>query len=352
MPPKRAGGGASAGAALTQKPTRKLAQLTDATGYDVGQALCAGSFAKVFVGTCKAGNPTGKEGEVRALKQTELATVDTDKKKAWLAAELEITRRVNHPNIVILYEVVECSDRIFMIFEKMDTDLFEWMRTLRKAGRWLSERDVAHYASSLLSAIAYLHSHDIVHRDIKPENLLVSDQGRTIKLTDFGIAKVAANECTPFGSRSYMAPEIISGVMSGVDPGQTPMVIMTKDEVKFLDMWSCGTVIYFMLSASLPPIKGKSKEQLQGLAADPQAYNATLFPEKRWKSISQQAQELCAGLLTFNSKHRLTADKSLRTAFLSGTEASQEPIQMDIQLDELSAAIKEHNAELKQLLDS
>lgn len=224
-------------------------------------------------------------------------------------------------------------------------------QALRKAGRWLSERDVQQYASALLSAISYLHSHDIVHRDVKPENLLISDQGKIIKLTDFGIAKVAANECTPFGSRSYMAPEIISGVMSGVDPGQTPMIIMTKEEVKMFDTWSCGTVIYFMLSASLPPIKGKSKEQLQGLASDPAAYNATLFPDKRWKGISKQAQELCAGLLTFNVKHRLSAANSLKLPFLAGTEAAQAPIEMDISMDELKESIAQHHSEIKAMLD-
>eukprot|EP01065_Artemidia_motanka_P025677 TRINITY_DN30658_c0_g1_i1.p1 TRINITY_DN30658_c0_g1~~TRINITY_DN30658_c0_g1_i1.p1 ORF type:complete len:345 (+),score=101.89 TRINITY_DN30658_c0_g1_i1:67-1101(+) len=343
MPPKRAAGSGAASASL--KPICRCDDITER--YIVGQPLCAGSFAKVLDAQDK------KTGEPRAIKQTELASVNTEKKKAWLAAELEITRRVNHPNIVNLFEVVECKNHIYMVFEKMDTDLFEWMRSLRKAGRWLSERDVAFYSQSLLSAVAYLHSHDIVHRDIKPENLLVGNQGRVIKLTDFGIAKVAANECTPFGSRSYMAPEIISGVMSGVDPSQTPMLIMTKEEVKFLDMWSCGTVIYFMLSASLPPIKGKSKEQLQGIAQDPQAWNEVLFPERKWRAISQPAKELVGGLLSFDSKRRLTAEKAMKAPFItSQAGVSQEPIKMDIELDELKSAIVDHHKELQSMLDT
>eukprot|EP01062_Namystynia_karyoxenos_P068059 TRINITY_DN622_c0_g1_i2.p2 TRINITY_DN622_c0_g1~~TRINITY_DN622_c0_g1_i2.p2 ORF type:complete len:375 (+),score=162.83 TRINITY_DN622_c0_g1_i2:87-1127(+) len=345
MPPKRAAGASGESGEAQKKPIIRCDDISER--YQVGQALCAGSFAKVFDAIDK------KTGEPRAIKQTELSTVNTEKKKAWLAAELEITRRVNHPNIVQLYEVVECKNHIYMVFEKMDTDLFEWMRSLRKAGRWLSERDVAMYSQSLLSAVAYLHSHDIVHRDIKPENLLVGSQGAVIKLTDFGIAKVAANECTPFGSRSYMAPEIISGVMSGVDPSQTPMLIMTKEEVKFLDMWSCGTVIYFMLSASLPPIKGKSKEQLQGLAQDPRAWDEVLFPERKWKGISQPAKELVGGLLSFDSKRRLTAEKALQCAFItSQAGVSQEPIKMDIEMDELKAAIGDHHKELQAMLDA
>jgi len=325
------------------KPERTDTDITNE--YKVEQPLCAGSFAQVFSARCK------KTGEWRALKETRLETVDTDKKKAWLSAELAITRRVHHPNIVTLYEVVHvpAKKRLYLVFEKMDSDLFEFMRSLRKGGKWLAESEVAHIAHALLSSVAYLHSHDIVHRDIKPENILISKNGQEVKLTDFGIAKVAANECTPFGSRSYMAPEIISGVMSGVDPSQTPLVIMTKNEVKGLDQWSCGIVIYFMLSSSLPPseIKGRSKEQLQGIVDD-KGWEEKLFPERKWHGISGKAKDLVRGLLVFDNKRRLTADQALKSDFISSKVDLKGGVQGnaddgdDFKKEDLEAAIKEY----------
>lgn len=310
MPPKRQ--------AAAEPPSALSPERTDTSisnCYKVHHALCAGSFAQVFAATCL------KTNEPRALKETKLETVDTDKKKAWLAAELAITRRVQHPNIVILHEVVHVPEkgRLYLVFEKMDSDLFEFMRSMRKGGKWLSEKEVAFVANALLSAVQYLHSHDIVHRDIKPENILISTDGRHVKLTDFGIAKVAANECTPFGSRSYMAPEIISGVMSGVDPSQTPLVIMTKNGVKGLDIWSCGIVIYFMLSSSLPPseIKGRSKEQLQEIV-DQAVWEEKLFPARKWAGLSAVSKDLVRKLLRFDSKTRLTAKEALESDFIAG----------------------------------
>lgn len=343
MPPKRQA--AAAGDGGTQlKPERTDDNITNK--YKVEQPLCAGSFAQVFSARCK------ETGEWRALKETRLETVDTDKKKAWLSAELAITRRVHHPNIVILYEVVHvpAQKKLYLVFEKMDSDLFEFMRGMRKSGRWLAETEVAHIAHALLSSVAYLHSHDIVHRDIKPENILISRDGRDVKLTDFGIAKVAANECTPFGSRSYMAPEIISGVMSGVDPSQTPLVIMTKNEVKSLDLWSSGIVIYFMLSSSLPPseIKGRSKEQLQSIVDD-KGWDEKLFPERKWGPLSAKSRDLVRSLLRFDSKRRLTADQALKTDFIA-SKVSMESTGLrgnadsgdDFSKEELEAAIKEY----------
>ena len=93
----------------------------------------------------------------------------------------------------------------------------------------------------ILSGVVYLHNNGIVHRDLKPENMLYDNEGKIIKITDFGTAieltpgnKLTLVAGTPF----YMAPEVITG---------------TYDEK--CDVWSCGIILYILLCGS-PPFYG------------------------------------------------------------------------------------------------
>ena len=80
----------------------------------------------------------------------------------------------------------------------------------------MTENQTAIIMRQILSAIAYLHHHNICHRDLKPENILLKEKNNieSIKLIDFGIAKVFKDkqfENQPKGTTMYLAPEVISG---------------------------------------------------------------------------------------------------------------------------------------------
>jgi len=106
---------------------------------------------------------------------------------------------------------------------------------LRRAGRFSNET-TRFFAASIVLAMQYLHSKDIVYRDLKPENLLLDLKGY-LKITDFGFAKqVTDRTWTLCGTPEYLAPEIIQ----------------SKGHGKGVDWWALGILIYEML-AGYPP---------------------------------------------------------------------------------------------------
>ena len=97
-----------------------------------------------------------------------------------------------------------------------------------------NEKEASDVIRPLVDAIRYCHAMGVAHRDLKPENILYStpDPGATIKITDFGLAKVLNNEMmtTACGTPGYVAPEIISGI------GYTIAI----------DYWSIGVILFIL----------------------------------------------------------------------------------------------------------
>jgi len=89
--------------------------------------------------------------------------------------------RLNHPNIVTLYEAGESEGQQYLAMELVEG------RSLR--GQRFAPRELVGIALQLCSALAYAHEHGVIHRDIKPDNVLMEASG-VVKLSDFGIAKI------------------------------------------------------------------------------------------------------------------------------------------------------------------
>ena len=99
--------------------------------------------------------------------------------------ELSILKRVSHPNIVKLFEVIETENECYIVMEYLESDLLTYIQDNDK----LDEHQAATIILQILKAVQYLHELGICHRDIKPDNILLSADKKTVKLTDFGLSR-------------------------------------------------------------------------------------------------------------------------------------------------------------------
>lgn len=112
-----------------------------------------------------------------------------------------------------------------------------------------SERDAGMVMKQLLSAVVYCHSKNVVHRDLKPENLLMESSAKDapLKVIDFGTSQIfdtGKKMTTKIGTPKYIAPEVLS-----------------KSYTEKCDVWSCGVILYVLLSGS-PPFSGNNDYEI------------------------------------------------------------------------------------------
>ncbi|XP_036092824.1 serine/threonine-protein kinase MARK2-like [Rousettus aegyptiacus] len=149
--------------------------------------------------------------------------------------EVKTMKRLNHPNIVKLYQVIDTEYTIFLFMEHASRgNLF---RYLRRFGR-MNEHEAQRMFRQLISAVHYCHQKDIIHRDLKAENVLL-DAELNVKLADFGLSStyVGRKMYTVRGSLPYLAPEVfLSECYDG--PGA--------------DVWSLGVILYEIVTGKWP----------------------------------------------------------------------------------------------------
>ncbi|XP_008802975.1 cyclin-dependent kinase F-4-like isoform X2 [Phoenix dactylifera] len=121
--------------------------------------------------------------------------------------EVKSLRRMNHPNIVKLKEVIRENDILYFVFEYMECNLYQLMKD---RGEVFSEAEIRNWCFQIFQALAYMHQRGYFHRDLKPENLLVTKD--IIKIADFGLAREVCSQ-PPYteyvSTRWYRAPEVL-----------------------------------------------------------------------------------------------------------------------------------------------
>jgi len=155
------------------------------------------------------------------------------------ANEAEILRRLEHPNIVRLFEFEREDDFAFIVMQWVDGSNLR--QILNKSHRVLSLEDCSRVLGSVCSALHYAHENKIYHCDIKPANIMLDIKGNTFDtlLTDFGVAQLA-DHVGGGGTPAYMAPEQITG---GEIDART-------------DVYALGITLYEILSGGNTPYKG------------------------------------------------------------------------------------------------
>ena len=153
-----------------------------------------------------------------------------------LRREAQAAGRLNHPNIIAVYDYGEEADTAYIAMEFVEGRSLE---SFFAAHERFPMPEVTRIMSELLDALEYSHAHGVVHRDIKPANIILLGDG-TVKVGDFGVARIESSTLTQFGtvlgSPNYMSPEQFMG--------------QTVDGRS--DLYSAGVVLYQLLTAEVP----------------------------------------------------------------------------------------------------
>ncbi|GAM18589.1 hypothetical protein SAMD00019534_017640 [Acytostelium subglobosum LB1] len=261
--------------------------------YHVMELIGEGSYGRVYkcrkkytslIYAIKCISKSGKqEKDIKSLRQ-----------------EIDILKKLSHPNIIQLVDSFETSNEFCVITEYAQGDLYR----IIKEDKILPEPFIQKVAAQILLALHYLHSNRIIHRDIKPQNILIGCDG-AMKLCDFGFAKFIGGPSanTPMsttikGTPLYLAPEVVQ---------ETPYDNRA-------DLWSFGIILY-ELYAGHPPWSSTNLYSLVQLIVNSSLkLPATLHPQSDFASLLQ-------GLLAKDPEERLNWPDLLRHPFIAGALA-------------------------------
>jgi len=221
--------------------------------------------------------------------------------KARFVREAQTLAKLNHPNVVSVYEVGELNNRPYYVMELVEGDSLKHISDNKQ----LSIDQIVGYAMQICQGLAEAHRAGIVHRDIKPANIIVDNSGR-IRLLDFGLAAMAGDDRltrtgSTLGTVSYMSPEQASG----------------REVDHRTDLFSLGVVLYELIAGRTPFKRDNEGATFRAIIEDnpePLTRYKSDIPEKLLKIVgdllekdrelrSQSAEEVIAALkrLTYDS---------------------------------------------------
>jgi serine/threonine protein kinase len=243
--------------------------------HDIGGSKCS----RVYVGEHK------KTKKVVAIKEIKVDGKNYNKQN--IKSEINIMKKLHHPNIIEFYDVVMNDERrcVYLILEYCELGDFHKFQNKRA----IREIHVQKYMKQLISGLKYLYENKIMHRDLKPQNILVTNSG-DIKLIDFGFAKVVESNTmneTFCGTPMYMAPEIFKS---------------REDNKKYTsksDLWSLGIILYEMITG-YPPFHVKHISELVKQINE----KNIIIPDAL--EISKECQSLLFSLLEIDPEKRIS----------------------------------------------
>ena len=170
--------------------------------YKIIKTLGDGTYGSVVKAT------NNKSGEVVAIKK--MKKKFTNWEECMSLREIKSLRKLNHPNIIKLKEVIKVNDELNLVFEYLEENLYQLYTGYRNSGKPMSEQLIRSIVYQSLLALSFMHKHGFFHRDMKPENILFHNN--VLKICDFGLAREIRSR-PPFtdyvSTRWYRAPEIL-----------------------------------------------------------------------------------------------------------------------------------------------
>lgn len=244
--------------------------------------------------------------------------------------EARTLAKLNHPNIVSLFEFGKVQDTYYFLMEFVDGPT---LRDVVGAGQLAPEHALT-IVPHLCDALQFAHDKGVIHRDIKPENILMTKDG-TVKIADFGLSRILSNDAQPtiltrthqvMGTPRYMAPEQLEGARS-VDHRA--------------DIYSLGVVFYEMLTGELPI--GRFAVPSQKVEIDVRLDEVVLRtlekePKRRYQNVSQIKSDVQT--ITSSDNPSLAPTEVLATAGPEGDHKSAIPTSnASLQQQELAARL-------------
>ncbi|MGE5172077.1 MAG: serine/threonine-protein kinase [Rudaea sp.] len=201
--------------------------------YEVRRELARGAMGVVY----EAYDPLIKRRvALKTIRPDQLEGERTADMVARFRREAQAAGRLNHPNIVAIYEFDEDAGTSFIAMEFVEG---RELKACFAAEERFTMQDIAKIMTQILDALDYSHRQGVVHRDIKPANIFLQADG-TVKVADFGIAHIESSNLTQVGTvvgtPNYMSPEQIMGLP--VD-GRS-------------DLFSAGVILYQFLTGERP----------------------------------------------------------------------------------------------------
>ena len=205
----------------------------------IGKYKILGVLGKGGMGIVYKGLDPDIEREV-AIKTIRLDSfIDGPEKEEMLnrvIREAKAAGRLNHPNIITIYDVLRDDDLTFIVMQYVDG---QTLQALIESGKIFSPEDVIAILKPVAESLDFAHQNGIVHRDIKPANILI-DKAGTPFLADFGVARMETSTVTgpgtTIGTLSYMSPEQIMG----------------KTADGRADFFALGVILYELLAGRKP----------------------------------------------------------------------------------------------------
>ncbi|XP_006763708.1 PREDICTED: mitogen-activated protein kinase 4 [Myotis davidii] len=273
--------------------------------------------------------------------------------------EVKIIRRLDHDNIVKVYEVLgpkgaNLQGELFkfsvayIVQEYMETDL---ARLLEQGT--LAEEHAKLFMYQLLRGLKYIHSANVLHRDLKPANIFISTEDLVLKIGDFGLARIVDQH---YSHKGYLSEGLVTKWY------RSPRLLLSPNNyTKAIDMWAAGCILAEMLTGrmlfagaheleqmqlildTIPVIREEDKDEL--LKVMPSFVNSTwevkrplrkLLPE-----VNSEAIDFLEKILTFNPMDRLTAEMGLQHPYMSpyscpeDEPTSQHPFRIEDEIDDI-----------------
>ena len=169
-----------------------------------------------------------------------LSREDMAEYEARFQQEIKAAGRLNHPNIVTIYDVGRTEHMAYMAMEFLDG---KELKDILAAGTRPDVENTVDLTAQVADGLSFAHSHDIIHRDIKPSNIMVinTPNGVLAKITDFGIARMPAS-----------AVKTMTGLILGSPRYMSPEQVIGKTIDHRSDIFSLGVVLYETLTGIAP----------------------------------------------------------------------------------------------------